>query len=218
MGYISTSPEFKLVTSNVRSLHEKPDGNKLFPFTKVQVTIHDVYHCPFCGKEINYFHCSCEAFTKKFAQLQDIFMDKEHESELHHENYASILGYAKSIKDELSLRLLSQKETTELGPNFWDFTETFSDRMTKAAYMVNNGNYVGDKGIFFVKDLHKKAVYQCTLEGIKHSHLKIYLGYHRQKTISHGGNTLGNYHFESYWEDIAEFRDWNAFCKMLIAM
>ena len=215
MGYISISPDIKLITSNVRSFYEKPDGNKLFPFTKVQVTINDVYHCPFCGKEINDFHCSCKDFNKKFAQLQDIFMDKEHESELHHENYASILGYAKNIKDKLSLRLLSKKKIAKFDPDFWDFAETFSDRMTQIACMVSNVNYDTDKITFFVKDLQTKAIYKCSLDDIKHSHLKIYLGYHRQKTISHGGNTLGNYHFESYWEDIAEFGDWNAFCKML---
>lgn len=215
MDNISISPEIKLITSSIRSFHEKPDRNKLFPFIRVRVTINDVYHCPFCGKEINHFHCSCEDFTKKLDEIKDTFMDKEHKSRLHHKEHASILGYDKSIKDELSLRSLSKNEIYDLGPDFWDFAQRFSDSIAQTAYMVGNANYDGDKVTFFVKDPQTKAVYQCSLDGIEHSHLQVFLGYYRQKTISHGGNTLGNYHFEHYWENIAEFQDWDAFCKML---
>jgi len=218
MGYISISPDIKLVTSNVRSFHEKPNGNKLFPFIYVQVTIYDVYHCPFCGKEIYDFNCSCNEFVNKLNKLQEMLRDGDHKSRLHHKSHTTILGYCKSIKDEVSLKSLPKKEYLNHGPDFWDYAELFSDSITKTDYWVSNANYDTDKITFFVKDLQTKTIYKCSLDDIKHSHLKIYLGYHRQKTISHGGNTLGNYHFESYWEDIAEFGDWNAFCKMLIAM
>lgn len=218
MDYISISPDIKLVTSNIRSFHEKPDVNKLFPFIQVQVTINDVYHCPFCGKVIYGFNCSnlsCNEFTSKLNKLQEMLRDGDHKSRLHHKSHASILGYSKSIKDEVSLKSLSKKETLNHGPDFWDAAELFSDSITKTSYWVSNANYDGDKVTFFVKDLQTKTVYQCSLDGIEHSHLQVFLGYYRQKTISHGGKTLGNYHFEHYWENIAEFADWDAFCKML---
>jgi hypothetical protein len=222
MEYISSLPEIELVTSCVRSFNEKPNGNKLFPFVSIHTKINDVYHCPFCDKEITYFNCSCNEFVNKLKKLQETLQDRNHESRLHHEKYASTFVHSKSIIDEISLKPLSKKEISNLDPDFWDYAETFSDSMTKTAYMVSNANYDTDKLIFHIKNLQTKTVYQCTLDGIKHFHFKIYLGYYREKTVSNGskrgprgGRLIGNYHIEKYWEDIAEFEDWDAFCKML---
>jgi hypothetical protein len=51
------------------------------------------------------------------------------------------------------------------------------------------------------------------------------LGYYRKKTVSNGmkrgprgGILIGNYHFEQYWEDIAEFENWEQFCKVILSM
>lgn len=225
MEYISSLPEIELVTSCVRSFNEKPNGNKLFPFVSIHFKINDIYQCPFCGKTISNFHHSCDKFTNKLKKLQETLQDGGHKSKLHHEKFAKIFGYGKSIKDEVSLKSLSKKEISELDPDFWDYSEKFYDSITERAYLVSNAHYDTDKIVFIVKDLQKKAVYQCTLDGIEHSPLKIYLGYYRKKTVSnglkrgpHGGILIGNYHFEHYWKDIAEFENWDEFCKMLKSM
>lgn len=214
MEKIKYSVEIKLLPPFVRSGGEKRRGNKLFPFSRIQIQIHEHYLCPFCGKETRDFSC-CKAYKNEFKKLQKSFNDDKCESELHVNSFKK-LGYERKISD-LKLKRLTPREISELDPNIWDDALKFSDHLTDCSYFVGNVQYNGSKVTFVCKDLQSKAIYHAELMGINHKNVQIYLGCYRKKTVSHGGNTLGNYHFEYYWEDIAEFEDWNAFCENMVS-
>ena len=214
MEKIKYSVELKLLPPFVSSGSEKCCGNKLFPFSRIQIRINEHYLCPFCGEETNDFSC-CKTFKNEFKKLQKSFNADNYESKLHVDAFEN-LGYERQVSD-LQFKKLTAKEISELDPNIWDNAHNFSDRFTDCSYFVSNVHYDGSKVEFLCKNLQSKAIYHCELRDINHKNVKIYLGCYREKTVSHGEKKLGNYHFESYWENVAEFEDWNAFCENLIS-
>lgn len=170
------------------------------------------------------FDCDCREFKRAFKKLQESHNDHDHKSNLHNPLFPSSFGYERKI-ESIHIKKLDKKEIESLGPDFWDYADRSSDHFCECSYLVSPGKYEDNKISFICKDLQTKRVYRCTLDGINHTHHKIYLGYYRKKTVSNGmkrgprgGILIGNYHFEQYWEDIAEFENWEQFCKVILAM
>ena len=203
-----------LSTSSIRTLSKKDNGKLLYPYKDVVITVDEVHICPFCGKIVQNLECNCNRFKTAFAKLQDSCSDKEHDSCLHFPDSNIKSGFSKSISD-FHVKVLSKDEILELGLDLWDFATRYTDRFSEKSYLVTPASQDGDKLFLLCKDLSSKKVYRFEIPMLNYKDKSIYLGVYEQKTVSHGGRKLGNYHFEYYWRDLKEFEDWNGVCKVL---
>ena len=218
--YTKYSVSIELATSSVRqfpSKEKKSRKKRFFPFKKIRVNVKETYICPICGKEIpdSKFACSCKDFEPKLKKLQESHQDFNHKSELHYDMLHPQYVYSYSI-ESLNVKLLGDEKIKELGPDVWDEATRVSD--SGYSYLIAKASYKNKKASFLCKDVQTKKVYQCTTEEFDVSADKIYLGVWHQKTVSHGGNKIGNYHFEHYWNNIATFENWDQLCRVIQAM
>jgi len=223
MDHVIYSVRINLMPPFVRcpSKEKKQEHKILHPYQSVRAIISESYICPFCGNIIKDFHCNCEEFQTAFKKLQEFQKDNSHKSELHYSPFHESLGYEKDIKS-ISLKELSKKDIEKLGPDIWDCATKFTDHFCESSYLVTAGEYVDNTVSFICKDIKTKKVYLCTMNDINFSGLNIRLGVWCEKTVSDGAfdgeMRCGNYHFESGYEDIVTFENWEQFCKILLAM
>jgi hypothetical protein len=214
MKDLALYPKVKLETPIVRSdSDEKDEENPFYPFTRVTTVINEVHYCPFCGKEVQDYQCSCDEFKRHFTKLQDTYLDSEHSSKLHGSIINATFGYGSSIS-KLSIKKLSKHGALILGPDFWDFADRVADSLTKQLYFVGNAIY--NKGIvrFFCKNLQTKEVFICDTEKISYTPKPLFLGKKKEKFISRS-NRIGDYSRTSEWDDLGKFENWDEFCKIL---
>jgi len=203
-----------LSTSSIRSLSKKDNGEFLYPYKNVVISVREEYVCPFCGRNVDDFHCECRKFKSAFVKLQDSYSDENHESRLHVAPLNINLSFSKSVSD-FNIKTLTKKEILEKGFDLWDFAIRYTDRFSDRSYLVTPAVQNGDKLSFLCKDLDSKEVCELETEMIDYKDKVIYLGIHGQRTISGRSGKIGDYRFECYWKDLKEFEDWNAVCKVL---
>lgn len=184
-----------------------------FPFDRLYLEIKETNKCPFCGKETVMYRCDCEKFTAQFTKMQDFVHDEKHETVIHVYPYENLCGQTNNIN--VSIEQLTAHEIEDLGPDFWDEARKVIDNEKNRSYFVVQLSYKEERLDFIYKDLQSKSVYRCSMEGYGYKKHKFYIGSLHRKIISHGDKTLGNYHFEDAWKDLAEFSDWNELCEKL---
>lgn len=223
MSHVIYSVDIELRPPLVRcpSEEEKQKDKDLYPYLYVGALVKETYVCPFCGNTLKEFHCNCEEFQTAFKKLQEFNKDFKHKSKLHYPEFHVNIAYRKDIK-EIDVKKLGKEDIGKLGPDFWDDATKVHDRECDYSYLVKNGEYKDNKITFICKDIQTKKVYQCTIDDIIFTGMKINLGVWRRKTVSDGAfdgeMRCGNYHFEDGYEDIVTFENWEQFCKILLAM
>lgn len=203
----------KLHQPKTRNLSYEKEHNAgtFFPFTMVEVSIEEECLCPFCGKPMENFSCKCEEFQAKIKKLKTSLGDTQQKSVLHRSIFDCL------AVTERPIACVKYEEVENLGTDFWDYSTPFFDNLTKRGFLVSNASYDENEHtiLFYCKDLKSKVVYLCKMDNIVYEPKKVYFGILEEKTISDGGNTLGNYHFEDEWVDFGEYESWQAFCDMI---
>ena len=72
--------ELKTQTARNSSMN---DESLLYPYKDIVVSIHEMHICPFCGKVIQGFKCSCEDFNLAVEKLQESCGDDKYKSSFH---------------------------------------------------------------------------------------------------------------------------------------
>lgn len=190
--------------------------NEIFPFSRLYLEIIEKYRCPFCGKDTEMYRCTCDAFAKKLAKLQELYGDVNHETQVHLLPYENIYGRGKNITT--SIKLLTMKEVCQIDPKLWDKAKKVVDMETNKSFSIINATYDGKDLEFICKDESGSgSIYKCSVKGIGYEHHKIYLGTPRRTPIYRpcDDTSLTRPYENENWRDIAEFADWPAFCKEL---
>jgi len=203
-----------LTTPSIRTLSKEDNGEFLYPYKNVVITVQEVHICPFCGKTVQGYECLCAKFSQAFKKLQDSHGDDKHASCFHGPDMNFLFGISRSIS-EFKVITLKKKEILSYGLDLWDYAIRHTDRLSDKSYLVTSAQQEGNTLFLLCKDLDSKSVYRFETSMPEYKDKPIYLGIQKQKTVSSGRRTLGNYHFEYYWANLAEFEDWNDVCQTL---
>jgi hypothetical protein len=209
--------EVDLKPSSIRTLSREDNGKLLYPYKDVVISIHEVYVCPFCGKNMEGFVCECKKFNQAFKKLQKLYGDKDYKSCFHGPELNFQCGISKSIS-EFNVRILKNKEIDKLGRDLWDYATRHTDRLSDRSYLVAPAKQEGDNLYIICKDLTSKKVYRFETSIPAYKNKSVFLGIYVAKTVPNvQGITkkIGNYHFEYFWRHLADFDDWNAVCEAL---
>lgn len=202
---------------------EKGKDECFYPFERITFNFEEVRICPFCGKELKHssYYCSCQEFKDAIQKLQESLMDKEHKLELHKPPFC--VSHYEAYVSEIACTPLSEKEISELGPDFWDTaTRSNSSFGNKKSYLLSNATFDGKKVTFYCKDIGTKKVWQCEWSHeFDNRHEAILFGEHYRKFVANPfGNphAIGNYHEETGYDERIKFSNWNQLCKMLLTL
>lgn len=184
------------------------------PFDKIEVYLNETYRCPFCGTYLDQYNLGCcEEFRSRLTKLREAHNDKKHESRLHFEVGEYVHDQA---INSLNMKLLSKEEILALGPDVWDYAKRVEEG--EYAYFIADESCDGKKVRFLCKNLKTKSVYRCVTDELTNlQREKIGLGVMRTKKVAHG-KRLGNYGHLRYWDNIADFENWDEFCEALVKM
>lgn len=205
-----------LSTPSIRLFSKKDNGEILYPYKNVVITINEVHICPFCGKIVQGLECNCKAFEKAFAKLQNSYGDDKHESCFHRSDWDVIVVTISKPISEFKIRTLTKKEVLNFGLDLWDDSIRYLDDLSNKSYLVTPANLDGESLFLLCKDLVSKSVYRFEMPKIEYEDKPVYLGIHERKFIpGRDRKKIGNYQIRYSWREFKKFADWNEVCKAL---
>ena len=177
---------------------------KFSPYYEIIVSLSEIYKCPFCGQVIQLDHkCNCDEYKKAFEKTLENYgcIPSKCTFDLRTSMQKSLTFYR--TVDEIKSRLLKRQEIKAFDVDFWDFSDMYPVCGEKG-FRFANPSYEDGVLKFYWKNLKTKSVFLCSLDGLEvETHRSLSL----QEVIRNDKNPL--------YEKIAEFADWNDFCRVL---
>lgn len=176
---------------------------KFNPYYEIVVVLSEINKCPFCGQVVELSHkCNCDEYKKAFENLLKNYGCGPIKSMFQQIGKNPV--FYRTV-DEISSRLLKKQEIDAFDADFWDFSILYPVCGKKGFRLVNPSYDFDSQTLqFYWKDLATKSVFLCSLQGLEvETNKRLFL----RETVYNGGNAS--------YKQLAEYRDWNAFCEVL---